>query len=48
MNKEKRSIQKHASKEVKHLMILLDKSEASEFKKDGSRTSGQLGQETNV
>jgi len=33
MNKEKRSIQKHASKEVKHLMILLDKSEAFEFKK---------------
>jgi hypothetical protein len=33
MNKEKRSIQKHANKEVKHLMVLLDKSEASEFKK---------------
>jgi len=33
MNKEKRNIQKNASKEVKHLMILLDKSEASEFKK---------------
>ena len=33
MNKEKRSIQKQANKEVKHLMVLLDKSEASEFKK---------------
>jgi len=33
MNKEKRSIQKHADKEVKHLMVLLDKSQASEFKK---------------
>ena len=33
MNKEKRSIQKNANKEVKHLMVLLDKSEASEFKK---------------
>ena len=33
MNKEKRSIQKHANKEVKHLMVLLDKSEAAEFKK---------------
>jgi len=33
MNKEKRSIQKHANNEVKHLMVLLDKSEASEFKK---------------
>jgi len=33
MNKEKRSIQSHANKEVKHLMVLLDKSEASEFKK---------------
>ena len=33
MNKEKRSIQKSANKEVKHLMVLLDKSEASEFKK---------------
>ena len=33
MNKEKRSIQKHANKEVKHLMVLLEKSEASEFKK---------------
>ena len=33
MNKEKRSIQKRADKEVKHLMVLLDKSEASSFKK---------------
>ena len=33
MNKEKRNIQQHANKEVKHLMVLLDKSEASEFKK---------------
>ena len=33
MNKEKRSIKQHANKEVKHLMVLLDKSEASEFKK---------------
>jgi len=33
MDKEKRNIQPHANKEVKHLMILLDKSEASEFKK---------------
>jgi hypothetical protein len=33
MNKEKRNIQPHATKEVKHLMVLLDKSEASEFKK---------------
>ena len=33
MNKEKRSIQKNANKEVKYLMVLLDKSEASEFKK---------------
>jgi hypothetical protein len=33
MNKEKRSIQKHADKEVKHLMVLLDKSQASQFKK---------------
>ena len=33
MNKEKRSIVKQADKEVKHLMVLLDKSEASEFKK---------------
>ena len=33
MNKEKRNIQPHASSEVKHLMVLLDKSEASEFKR---------------
>ena len=33
MNKEKRSIKKQANSEVKHLMVLLDKSEASEFKK---------------
>jgi len=33
MDKEKRNIQPHANKEVKHLMVLLDKSEASEFKK---------------
>ena len=33
MNKEKRNIQSHANKEVKHLMVLLDKSQASEFKK---------------
>ena len=33
MNKEKRSIQSTANKEVKHLMVLLDKSQASEFKK---------------
>jgi len=33
MNKEKRNIQPHANKEVKHLIVLLDKSEASEFKK---------------
>ena len=33
MNKEKRNIQTHATKEVKHLMVLLDKSQASEFKK---------------
>ena len=33
MNKEKRSIHPRASSEVKHLMVLLDKSEASEFKK---------------
>jgi len=33
MNKEKRNIQPHASNEVKHLMVLLDKSQASEFKK---------------
>ena len=33
MNKDKRNIQPHAAKEVKHLMVLLDKSQASEFKK---------------
>ena len=33
MNKEKRNIEPRASNEVKHLMVLLDKSEASEFKK---------------
>jgi hypothetical protein len=33
MNKEKRNIRPHANKEVKHLMVLLDKSQASEFKK---------------
>ena len=33
MDKEKRNIQPHADKEVKHLMVLLDKSQASEFKK---------------
>ena len=33
MNKEKRNIQPHANKEVKPLMVLLDKSEASEFKR---------------
>jgi len=33
MNKEKRNIQSHANKEVKHLMVLLEKSEASEFKR---------------
>jgi len=33
MNKEKRSIQSNANQEVKHLMVLLDKSQASEFKK---------------
>jgi len=33
MNKEKRNIQPHANKEVKHLMVLLDKSQASEFKR---------------
>jgi hypothetical protein len=32
MNKEKRSIQKQANSEVKHLMTLLDKSDVSEFK----------------
>ena len=33
MNKDKRNIQPHADKEVKHLMVLLDKSQASEFKR---------------
>jgi len=33
MNKEKRNIQPHANKEAKHLMVLLDKSQASEFKR---------------
>ena len=33
MNKDKRNIQPHANKEVKHLMVLLDKSQASEFKR---------------
>ena len=33
MNKGKRNIQQHANKEVKHVMVLLDKSQASEFKK---------------
>jgi len=33
MNKEKRNIKPHADKEVKHLMVLLDKSQASAFKK---------------
>jgi len=33
MNKEKRNIQPRANSEVKHLMVLLDKSQASEFKK---------------
>ena len=33
MNKEKRSIQKQANSEVKHLLALLDKSDVSEFKK---------------
>ena len=33
MNKDRRNIQKEADKQVKHLMVLLDKSEASEFKK---------------
>ena len=32
MNKEKRSIQKQANSEVKHLLALLDKSDVSEFK----------------
>ena len=33
MNKEKRNIQPHANKEVKHLMVLLDRSQAAAFKK---------------
>jgi len=33
MNKVKRNIQQYADKEVEHLMVLLDKSQASEFKK---------------
>ena len=33
MNKEKRNIQPHANKEVKHLMVLLDRSQAGEFKR---------------
>ena len=33
MNKGKRNIQQHADKEVKHLMVLLDKSQAGEFKR---------------
>jgi len=33
MNKDKRNIQPRANNEVKHLMVLLDKSEASEFKR---------------
>ena len=33
MNKEKRNIQPSANSEVKHLMVLLDKSQASEFKR---------------
>jgi len=33
MDKDKRNIQPHADKEVKHLMVLLDKSQASAFKK---------------
>ena len=33
MNKEKRNIESRASNEVKHLMVLLDRSQASEFKK---------------
>jgi len=33
MNKEKRNIKPHATKEVKHLMVLLDKSQASAFKR---------------
>ena len=33
MDKDKINIQPHADKEVKHLMVLLDRSQASEFKK---------------
>ena len=33
MDKDKRNIQPHANKEVKHLMVLLDKAQVSEFKK---------------
>jgi len=33
MDKDKRNIQPHADSEVKHLMVLLDKSQASAFKK---------------
>jgi len=33
MDKDKRNIQPHADKEVKHLMVLLDKSQAGAFKK---------------
>jgi len=33
MDKDKRNIQPHADKEVKHLMVLLDRSQASTFKK---------------
>ena len=33
MNKDKRNIEPRASNEVKHLMVLLDKSQASEFKR---------------
>jgi len=33
MDKDKRNIQQHADKEVKHLMVLLDRSQVGEFKK---------------
>ena len=33
MNKDRRNIQKEADKQVKHLMVLLDKSQAFEFKR---------------
>ena len=33
MKKGKRNIQQHAAREVKHLMVLLDKSQVSEFKR---------------